>query len=170
MFPGRGCAFIYLFTFLLLFKGRGWRLTFFFSPSLHCTNDRKWPSRIRQAILGLFSDPKRNLYSSSGNRGSKTTSLFPHYGLLPPSIYLETCYTLSFFHTTAFSPVNYHWWFLMMKIFDFDDEIAPELALCFCIQINKNTKVKKKHFIIIINNNNNNRKHIKIKNKKDKSF
>jgi hypothetical protein len=30
--------------------------------------------------------------------------------------------------------------------------------------------VKKKHFIFIINNNNNNRKHIKIKNKKDKSF
>jgi hypothetical protein len=30
--------------------------------------------------------------------------------------------------------------------------------------------VKKKHFIFIIKNNNNNRKHIKIKNKKDKSF
>jgi hypothetical protein len=39
-----------------------------------------------------------------------------------------------------------------------------------CIQINKNTKVKKKHFIFIIQNNNKNRKHIKIKNKKDKSF
>jgi hypothetical protein len=34
---------------------------------------------------------------------------------------------------TAFWPINYHWWFLMMKIFDFDDEIAPELALFFCI-------------------------------------
>jgi len=34
----------------------------------------------------------------------------------------------------------------------------------------KNKKVKKKHFIIIIQNNNKNRKHIKIKNKKDKSF
>ncbi len=31
-------------------------------------------------------------------------------------------------------------------------------------------KVKNKHFIFIIQNNNNNRKHIKIKNKKDKSF
>jgi hypothetical protein len=30
--------------------------------------------------------------------------------------------------------------------------------------------VQKKHFIFIINNNNNNKKHIKIKNKKDKSF
>jgi hypothetical protein len=30
--------------------------------------------------------------------------------------------------------------------------------------------VKKKHFIFIIQNNYNNRKHIKIKNKKDKSF
>jgi hypothetical protein len=30
--------------------------------------------------------------------------------------------------------------------------------------------VKKKHFIFIIQNNNKNRKHIKIKNKKDKSF
>jgi hypothetical protein len=30
--------------------------------------------------------------------------------------------------------------------------------------------VKKKHFIFIIQNNNENRKHIKIKNKKDKSF
>ncbi len=39
-----------------------------------------------------------------------------------------------------------------------------------CIQINKNTKVKKKHYIFIIQNNNKNRKHIKIKNKKNKSF
>ncbi len=39
-----------------------------------------------------------------------------------------------------------------------------------CIQINKYTKVKKKHFIFNIQNNNKNRKHIKIKNKKDKSF
>jgi hypothetical protein len=39
-----------------------------------------------------------------------------------------------------------------------------------CIQINKNTKVKNKHFIFIIQNNNKNRKHIKIKNKKDKSL
>jgi len=39
-----------------------------------------------------------------------------------------------------------------------------------CVQINKNTKVKKKHFIFIIQNNNKNRKHIKIKNKKHKSF
>ncbi len=39
-----------------------------------------------------------------------------------------------------------------------------------CIQINKNTKMKKKHYIFIIQNNNKNRKHIKIKNKKDKSF
>jgi hypothetical protein len=30
--------------------------------------------------------------------------------------------------------------------------------------------VKKKHFIFIIQNNNKNKKHIKIKNKKDKSF
>ncbi len=30
--------------------------------------------------------------------------------------------------------------------------------------------MKKKHFIFIIQNNNKNRKHIKIKNKKDKSF
>jgi hypothetical protein len=30
--------------------------------------------------------------------------------------------------------------------------------------------MKKKHFIFIVQNNNNNRKHIKIKNKKDKSF
>jgi hypothetical protein len=30
--------------------------------------------------------------------------------------------------------------------------------------------MKKKHFIFIIKNNNKNRKHIKIKNKKDKSF
>jgi hypothetical protein len=30
--------------------------------------------------------------------------------------------------------------------------------------------VKKKHFVIIIQNNNKNRKHIKIKNKKDKSL
>ncbi len=133
MFLGRGCAFIYLFSFLLLFKGRGWRLTFFLSPSLHCTDDRKWPSEILRAIPGLFSDPKRKLYSSSGNRGSETTSLFPHYGLLPPSIYLETCYTLSFLRTTAFWPVNYRWWFLTMKIFDFDDEIVPQLALFFCI-------------------------------------
>jgi hypothetical protein len=39
-----------------------------------------------------------------------------------------------------------------------------------CIHKNKNTKVKKKHFIFIIQNKNKNRKHIKINNKKDKSF
>jgi hypothetical protein len=39
-----------------------------------------------------------------------------------------------------------------------------------CIQINKNIKVKNKHFTFIIQNNNKNKKHIKIKNKQDKSF
>jgi hypothetical protein len=34
----------------------------------------------------------------------------------------------------------------------------------------KLAKVKKNHFIFIIQNNNKNRKHIKVKNKKDKSF
>jgi hypothetical protein len=33
LFRGRGCAFIYLFWFLLMLNGRGWRLMFFFSPS-----------------------------------------------------------------------------------------------------------------------------------------
>ncbi len=99
---GEGCAFIYLFSFLLLLRGRAWRLTF--SSLLPCTARmrKKWPSRIRPAILALFSDPERKLCTSPGNRGSKTTSLFPCYGLLPPSIYLETCYTLSFFNRTTF--------------------------------------------------------------------
>jgi hypothetical protein len=36
--------------------------------------------------------------------------------------------------------------------------------------IKKTKRVKKKHFIFSIQNNNKNRKHIKIKNKKDKSL
>ena len=94
---------LYLFIFIsFTIEGEGLEVNVFFLLPCTARMRKKWPSRIRQAIPALFLDRERKLCSSRGNRGSKRTSLFPHYGLLPPSIYLETSYTLSFFNRTTF--------------------------------------------------------------------
>jgi hypothetical protein len=48
---------LYLFVFIsFIIEGEGVEVNVFLSPSLHCTDEKKWPSGICQGIPGLFSD------------------------------------------------------------------------------------------------------------------